>query len=103
MRRAIGNSEKPRLCVYRSNHHIYAQIVDDSKGLTIACSSSLAPKIVSKKFKNPMERAKEVGKELSAAAVKKKVNKVVFDRRGYKYHGQIKMLAEGAREGGLKF
>ncbi len=103
MRRVIGNSEKPRLCVYRSNRHIYAQIVDDSKGLTIASSSSLSPKIASKKFKNPMDRAKEVGKDISSAAVKKKVGKVVFDRRGYKYHGQVKMLAEGAREGGLKF
>ena len=103
MRRLTGSSDKPRLCVFRSNRHIYAQIVDDTKGHTIAGFSSMSPDIRDKNFKNPMERAKEVGKVLSKKAKDKKVKSVVFDRRNYKFHGQVKMLAEGAREGGLKF
>jgi len=93
-----GTSNIPRLCVFRSNRHIYAQLIDDEKGITI-----LSEKDLDKKGKTKTEVAYEVGKSLAGKAIKKKIEKVVFDRAGYKYHGRVKSLAEGARQGGLKF
>ncbi len=100
--RVFGTSQRPRLSVSRSAKHIYAQLVDDEKGKTILSASdrSLA-KTRTKKTK--VETAKEVGKILGKSALSKKIEKVVFDRGGYKYQGRIKALAEGAREEGLKF
>ncbi len=86
-----GTAETPRLCVFRSNQYIYAQIVDDEKGKTIANA------------KGDLKSAKEVGIEIAEKAMAQKIVKIVFDRAGYKYHGRVKSLAEGAREKGLKF
>ena len=93
-----GTAEKPRLSVFRSNKAVYAQLIDDTKGATLASASSL-----SLKGKKGLEGAKSVGVELAKTAKAKKIELCVFDRGGYKYHGQVKALAEGAREGGLKF
>ncbi len=90
---------KPRLSVFRSLRHIYAQIIDDEQGVTLAASSSLALKLQGKKS----EVAREVGRDIAQKALKKGIEEVVFDRGPYKYHGRVKALAEGAREGGLKF
>lgn len=94
----LGTAETPRLCVYRSNKAIYAQLIDDTKGATILAGSS---KGIDKG--NKVEIAKEVGKQLAEKATANGIDKVKFDRNGYLYHGRIKSLAEGAREGGLKF
>ncbi|MBI3283145.1 50S ribosomal protein L18 [Candidatus Curtissbacteria bacterium] len=91
-------SKNPRLVVARSNRFIYAQIVDDTKGVTLQSASDL--KMGSK---SKIERAKEVGVNLAKLAAKKNIKKVIFDRAGYKYHGRIKAVAEGARTGGLEF
>lgn len=96
-----GTSEAPRLSVFRSNKQIYAQIIDDKKGVTLASASSYKNKSVEKLPKE--EQAKVVGKEIAEKALKAGVEKVVFDRNGYLYHGRVKSLADSAREGGLKF
>ena len=92
-----GTSSIPRLNVYRSNKNIYAQIIDDEKGVTLAQASSMKEKV------NNLETAKKVGEQIAKEAKKKKINKVVFDRGGYLYHGRVKALAEAARENGLEF
>lgn len=94
-----GNSKIPRLCVFRSSNHIYAQLIDDEKGKTLMLASDLK----TKSKKNKVALAAEVGKSIASLALEKKIEKVVFDRGGYKYHGRIKAVADGAREGGLKF
>ena len=94
-----GTTERPRLSVFRSNTGIYAQIIDDVKGVTLASASSLE---LGKKTVN-IENSKSVGKKLAEKAVASGVQSIVFDRNGYLYHGNIKAFAEGAREGGLKF
>lgn len=91
----------PRLCVFRSNRHIYCQLIDDQKGKTMIIASDMELKSKSKIQKS--KAAEEVGQLLAKKAVDKKIEKVIFDRGGYKYHGRIKALAEGARKGGLKF
>ncbi len=96
-----GTAERPRLNVFRSNTNIYAQLIDDVKGVTLAAASSL-DKEISGNGGNK-EAAKEVGKLLAKKATDKGITDVVFDRGGYVYHGRVKELAEGAREGGLKF
>ena len=96
-----GTAERPRLMVFRSNRGIEAQLIDDREGKTIAAASWLQ---VKKSFKgDKTEQAHEVGKAIAAAAKKAGVESVVFDRGGYLYHGRVKALAEGAREGGLNF
>jgi len=95
-----GSPEKPRLVVFRSNKHIYAQVVDDTSGTTKAASSSLG---LSEPKPLNLDTAKEVGLLVAQQAQEKNIDHVVFDRNGYKYHGRIKALADGAREGGLKF
>lgn len=96
-----GNAERPRLAVFRSGRHIYAQIIDDGKGVTIA-SASTAQMEIGKGVKK-VDAAKQVGQELAKLALAKKVKDVVFDRSGYVYHGRIKAVADGARESGLNF
>ncbi len=96
-----GTAERPRLNVFRSNTNIYAQLIDDVNGVTLAAASSL-DKEISGNGGNK-EAAKEVGKLLAKKATDKGIAEVVFDRGGYVYHGRVKELAEGAREGGLKF
>ena len=89
----MGAAEAPRLCVFRSAKHIYAQLIDDREGKTLVAVSGEAR----------VDKAKEVGKLIAEKVLKKKIKKVVFDRGGYKYHGIVKAVAEGAREGGLLF
>ena len=89
-----GTATTPRLCVFRSNTSIYAQLIDDEKGVTLASSSSLELKVKN----NNVEAAKAVGKDIADKAKKAKIKTVVFDRGGYLYHGRVKALAEAARE-----
>ena len=99
-----GTAEKPRLCVYKSLTKIYAQIIDDVKGVTLVSASSLDKDLADAlKGKNKTEQAKLVGEALAKKALKKKVSTVVFDRGGYIYTGRVEALANGAREAGLKF
>ena len=95
-----GTAEKPRLCVFRSNIHIYAQLIDDLQKKTIISAKDTE---IDLKKKDKISIAKEVGSLLAKKAVEKKIKEAVFDRGGYKYHGRVKSLADGAREGGLKF
>jgi len=94
-----GTSQRPRLTIFRSNTGIYAQIIDDSVAKTLLSASSLELK--EKSFNVAL--AKEVGKLIAKKAIENNINEIVFDRNGYLYHGKVKALAEGAREGGLKF
>lgn len=98
--KAVGNAKCPRLCVFRSNKHVYAQLIDDEKGKTLVSASDNE---IKKLPKGKVAIAQQVGSILAAKATEKKIEKVVFDRAGYKYHGRIKSLADGARQGGLKF
>jgi len=103
-KKVFGVSEKPRLCVYRSLSGIYAQIIDDQKGITLVSSSSIDPEIRKNASKmNKTEQAAAVGKLLAERAAAKKISTVVFDRGGFQYIGRVKALAEAARESGLKF
>lgn len=97
----FGTKERPRLSVFRSNKHIYCQLIDDEKGHTLLSASDLELKEISEK--NRLKIAFEVGKLIAKKALEKNIQKVVFDRGPYKYHGRVKALAEGARAGGLKF
>ena len=96
-----GTAERPRLCVFRSNANVYAQIIDDVAGNTLVSASTLDKEIKTKHANK--EAAKEVGKLSAKRAAEKNIKDVVFDRGGYIYHGVIKELAEAAREGGLQF
>ena len=93
-----GTTTRPRLAVFRSSKHIYAQVIDDSQGKTIAQASSVTGPGASK-----VETAKSVGNAVAKACMEKGVEQVVFDRGGYRYHGRVRALAESAREAGLKF
>ncbi|KPJ57305.1 50S ribosomal protein L18 [Parcubacteria bacterium DG_74_2] len=99
-RKIKGTKNSPRLCVFRSSKHIYCQLIDDKERKTISAASDLELK---EKNRKKMEIAKEVGKLIAKRAKKLKIEKIVFDSAGYRYHGRVKALAEGAREGGLKF
>ncbi len=119
----FGTKERPRLCIFRSSKHIYAQMIDDEKGLTIVEASDIGQKpktklpsmeakvekrtksslTIQKPLTGKIEIAYEVGKLMAKKALEKKIEKVAFDKGGYKYHGRVKALAEGARAGGLIF
>ena len=99
-RKLSGTTEKPRLCVFKSNKRIYAQIVDDTVGHTLTSASSVE---LGNKDSYNIKVSKEVGVKLAEKAKANGIESVVFDRSGYVYHGRIKALADGAREGGLKF
>ncbi len=102
--RVVGTSERPRLNVFRSLDNIYAQLIDDTKGHTVASASTIDREIVKEvEGKNKSDSAKLVGLKLAERAKAAGVTKVVFDRGGYQYHGRVAALAEGAREGGLEF
>jgi len=106
--KVVGTSKIPRLCVFRSNKHVYAQIIDDEKGHIFVSASDLELKNkknsrVPKELKAKVAVAYMVGQLVAQKANEKKIKKVVFDRGGYKYHGRVKALAEGARSGGLDF
>jgi large subunit ribosomal protein L18 len=96
-KKIFGTVEQPRLTVFRSLRYIYAQLIDDTNGKTLAYASS------EKEKGNKTEKAFEVGKELAKKALEKGIKEAVFDRNGYQYHGRVQKLADGAREGGLKF
>ncbi len=99
-----GNPERPRLSVFRSSKHIYAQVIDDLNGLTLAAASTLNPEIrQQQKVKGKIEDAKRVGKMIADKAKAQGITKVVFDRNGFMYHGRVRALATAARETGLEF
>jgi large subunit ribosomal protein L18 len=103
-RKVAGTGQRPRLCVFRSLTHIYAQVVDDLTGQTLAAACSLDGSVCSDRKKTGnIAAAKMVGKAIAERAKAKGIEAVVFDRGGYLYHGRVKALAEAAREGGLKF
>jgi len=99
-KRVVGSENRPRLTVFRSNKYIYAQLVDDQSAKTIIASTDKGKE---KKLDNRMVSAKSLGQIIAKKAQDKKIKEIVFDRGGYKYHGRIKAVAEGLREGGLKF
>jgi len=94
----VGKTDRPRLSIFRSNKHIYAQIINDLKGVTLVSASDTKIKKGTKR-----ERAEQVGALIAQVAAAKKIDKVVFDRSGFRYMGRVKLLAEAARKGGLKF
>ena len=98
-----GTAERPRLSVYRGNRNIYTQIIDDTEGRTLVSASSMEASVRSKIKGFTVETAKAVGELLAEKAKERGISKVVFDRGGYKYHGKVKALADGARAGGLEF
>jgi large subunit ribosomal protein L18 len=100
-RKLRGTSERPRLSVYRSNRYIYAQVIDDTEGVTLATASSQEPELRSDRLN--LETAAKVGSLVADRAKEAGVSTVVFDRGGYKYHGRLKALADAAREAGLEF
>ena len=99
----VGTPERPRLNVYRSLNHIYAQVIDDLHGVTLVSASTVESKGANKRTGGNIAAAKEVGKVVAERAQQKGVKRVVFDRGGYLYHGRIKALADAAREAGLEF
>ncbi|MEO0966380.1 MAG: 50S ribosomal protein L18 [Planctomycetota bacterium] len=99
-KRLLGTAERPRLSVYRSGKHVYAQVVDDLEGKTLAAASSVQAKM---SYGGNVESAKQVGTKIAEAAKAAGVEQVAFDRNGFRYHGRVKALADAAREAGLKF
>jgi large subunit ribosomal protein L18 len=104
-KRISGTAECPRLTVFRSKKHVYAQIIDDVAGKTLVTSSTLSKELKEEiaNVKSPTEICKVVGKAAAKKALEKNIREVVFDRNGYLYHGRVKAIADGAREAGLKF
>jgi len=104
-KKVVGTADRPRLTIYRSARHVYAQIIDDTSGKTLVFASTLAKDLREelKAVKSEMEVCKLVGKYAARRALEKKIQTVVYDRNGYLYHGRVKAVADGAREGGLKF
>ena len=103
-KKITGDSQRPRLSVFRSARHIYAQVIDDTSGRTLAAASTLEPTVRGKKtFENKTAAAAYIGKVVAERAREKGIAKVVFDRNGFLYHGRVKALSQGAREAGLEF
>ena len=103
-KKLVGTGNRPRLCVFRSARHIYAQVIDDSRGQTLAAASSMEKDVRDNpQSKNKVTAANNVGKIIGQRAIEKGLKKVVFDRNGFLYHGRIKAVSEGAREAGLEF
>mmetsp|Transcript_24521 Transcript_24521/g.11737 ORF Transcript_24521/g.11737 Transcript_24521/m.11737 type:complete len:126 (+) Transcript_24521:855-1232(+) len=102
-KKIFGDKEKPRLTVYRSLKHIYAQIIDDKQGKTLISCSTLDKNLDLKSCKNRVEIGFAVGRVLGKKALESKIKNICFDKNGYKYHGRVKSLADGARDAGLKF
>ena len=100
-----GTPGKPRFIVYRSLNNVYAQIIDDTTGTTLVSASSLSKEISDeiKKAKGKISKSKIIGNVIAKKALEKNISSVVFDRNGYRYHGRVQAIADGAREGGLKF
>ena len=102
-KKVFGTTERPRLNVFRSTKHIYAQVIDDTKGVTVAAASTMAKDTRGQATGKKVDKAKAVGMAVATACKAKNIESVVFDRGGYRYHGRVKAVADGAREGGLKF
>lgn len=102
-KKVFGTADIPRLNVFRSAKHIYAQVVDDEAGKTLASASTVAKDVRTGLDGDKTAKAKQIGLRLAELCKSKNVNKVVFDRNGFQYHGRVKAVAEGAREGGLQF
>ena len=103
-KKLLGTDLRPRVCVYRSNKHIYAQVISDDKGITLATVSTLSDDLAETvKQSKRMEAAKQVGRALAKICKEKNITRVVFDRNGFLFHGRVKAVADGAREGGLEF
>jgi large subunit ribosomal protein L18 len=98
-----GTDSRPRVCVFRSNKHIYVQVISDETGVTLAAASTLATATGSTKKAKGVEAAKQVGMALAEKCKEKNITRVVFDRNGFLFHGQVKAVADGARAGGLEF
>lgn len=98
-KKILGTTERPRLSVFRSNRHIYAQLIDDLNGVTVAAASSQADAPTG----SPVEQSKAIGLKLAENAKAAGIDSAVFDRNGFRYHGRVQALADGAREGGLQF
>ena len=99
-----GTDARPRVCVFRSNKHIYAQVISDDQGKTLVTVSTLSKELAAAANKNKrVDAAKQVGLALAKVCKQKNITKVVFDRNGFLYHGRVKAIADGAREGGLEF
>jgi large subunit ribosomal protein L18 len=101
-KRIAGTSERPRLAVFRSTRHIYAQVINDANATTLVSATDIEETLRATKAPKK-ERAKQVGAAIAKKCLEKGIDKVVFDRAGYKYHGRVSALADGAREAGLKF
>jgi large subunit ribosomal protein L18 len=101
-KKVLGTDARPRVCVFRSNKHIYAQVISDHQGATLAAASTLSLAETAKK-NTGVEAAKQVGLALAKICKEKNITRVVFDRNGFLFHGQVKAVADGAREGGLEF
>ena len=103
-KKLVGTANRPRLCVFRSARHIYAQVIDDSVGQTLAAASSMEKDVrENPELKNKLVTANSVGKIIAQRAKEKGLKKVVFDRNGFLYHGRVKAVSDGAREAGLEF
>jgi large subunit ribosomal protein L18 len=103
-KKLTGSVERPRLCVFRSSKHIYAQIIEDVNGKTLAAASTVCKDVTdSVKYSGNVEAAKQVGKKIAEKALAQDIKQVVFDRNGFLYHGRVKALADAAREAGLTF
>jgi large subunit ribosomal protein L18 len=103
-RKVSGTQERPRLCVFRSTKHIYAQVIDDTQGTTLVAASTMEPDIrQGQEFENKTAAARLIGKRIGERASEKGIRSVVFDRGGFMYHGRVKAVSEGAREAGLDF
>jgi large subunit ribosomal protein L18 len=101
-KRVRGTDARPRVCVFRSNKHIYAQVISDDQGTTLAAASTLSADLTAAKKKG-FEAAKQVGLALAKICKEKNITRVIFDRNGFLFHGRVKAVADGAREGGLEF
>jgi large subunit ribosomal protein L18 len=103
-KRVLGTDARPRVCVFRSNKHIYAQVISDNQGKTLAAVSTLSKDLAAAvKDSKGVATAKQVGLALAKACKEKNITRVVFDRNGFLFHGRVKAVADGAREGGLEF
>ena len=103
-KKTLGSADRPRLCVYRSNKHIFAQVIDDQKAITLLSCSTLSKELAASGMKSgAISGAKKVGTLLAQKALGMNVRRVVFDRNGFLFHGRVKALADAAREGGLDF
>ncbi|MEK7704312.1 MAG: 50S ribosomal protein L18 [Myxococcota bacterium] len=102
-KKVFGTAERPRLNVFRSAKHIYAQVIDDVKGVTLVAASTQSKDLRDKLEGKKRDRAKQVGKLVAQFCKEKNIGQVVFDRNGYRYHGRVQAVAEGAREGGIEF